>query len=157
MIILSHAGFIAAAEEGIAILQRMSHIYPHLVSPLVGTAINNWEKRISSRLDAMQVAADIKRAEEEALSRLASELIETHQMEDVLQLLSEEFSIEINYEQLISLIGKDRYINALRREADELSQHLITHGQIAQLWNNMGKPALGGRRWTVGSIASLTG
>ncbi len=122
MIILSHAGFISVAEEAVVILRKLAGIYPHLVSPLVDAAVDNWEKRISNGLEARRAAAEIKRAEEEALSRLASELIETHQMEDVLQLLSEEFSIEIDYQQLINLVGKDQYINALRREASELSR-----------------------------------
>ncbi len=152
MNILSHAGFIAVAEEAIDILKKLSGSYPHLVSPYVEVAIDNWEKHRHST----QAATDLKRAEEQALSRVASALIETHQMEDVLQLLSAEFSLEIDYEYLISLVGRKRYISALRREADELMSNSISLEQMAQLWNSMGKPVLGGGRWTASNVSMIT-
>ncbi|MEN8176988.1 MAG: hypothetical protein ABFS39_00020 [Pseudomonadota bacterium] len=153
---MSHEGFIEVADEAIDILKKLTGNYPHLVSPHVKAAIDNWEKHVYSRIDAEQAAADLERAEEEALSRLAAELIETHQMEDVLELLSEKFSITVDYQRLIGLIGKDSYVHALRREVSVLEANAISLEQMAQLWNGMGKPVLGGGRWTASKISLIT-
>jgi hypothetical protein len=152
---LNHPGFITIAEEAITLLKRLSDDYPHLVSPSVEEAIDNWEKRITSRMEAERAKAEIARAEEEALARLAADLIQTHQMEDVLQMLSDEYSITIDYRRLIDLIGKERYIDALQREATLLKNNSISPEQMAELWNSMGKPALGDERWAADDITSI--
>ena len=76
-------------------------------------------------------------------------------VEDVMQMLAEKFSLEVDYEQLIGLIGNDRYLKALKREVVELEINSISNEQMASLWNSLGKPALGGERWTIEAVAAL--
>lgn len=152
---MGHTGFLEVAEDAIVILKRLKEHYPDLVSPHVDAALENWGKRIYSGIGAREAAAELRHAEEGSLSLLASELIENHQMEDVLQMLSEEFSIDVDYDRLIDLVGKDQYISALRREVGELVDNSVSMEQIAELWNGIGKPTLGGLRWTAEIISSI--
>lgn len=152
---MSHAEFIAVAEEAVGVLKKLKGKYPHLVSPYVEAAINNWDKYFSGGFHEAQVKSKMERAEREALARLAAELLKTHQMEDVLQQLSEEFSVSIDYIQLIDLIGKDAYMISLSSEIALLEENSISREQIAELWNNLGKPVLGGVRWTESDVSSL--
>jgi hypothetical protein len=100
-------------------------------------------------------AADIRRAENEALAKVACDLLATHQMEDVMQLMSEKFSVEISYQRLIELIGQEQYVDALCSEVEIMMRNSVSLEQAAQLWNSMGRPSLGEERWTEGSIISI--
>ncbi|MDJ0806918.1 MAG: hypothetical protein QNJ78_08815 [Gammaproteobacteria bacterium] len=136
-------------------LKRLSDLYPHLISPHVLAAIDNWENCLFASREQEQRAADLQQAEEEALSRLALELLQTQQMEDVMQQLSEEFSVPMDYQHLIDLVGREAYLEALDKEVEVLKENSISLEQTAQLWNGMGKPVPGGGHWSESAIRSL--
>lgn len=146
--------FHGIAEEAVNLLKRMKISYPHLISPYVDAAIENWRGRFPAQ-DAGMAVEQIQLNDEEMLPKVASELLEIHQMEDVLEMLSERFSIDADYDLLISLVGKEGYKGALCREADEMINHAISTEQIADLWNSLGKPGPGGQLWTSELITSL--
>lgn len=152
---MDHMGFLEVAEEAIAILKRLKELYPDLVSPQVDAVMDNWDNHFQSGIDTREAAAELRQAEDESLSLLASDLIASHQMEDVLQMLSEEFSIDVDYDRLIGLIGKERYTSALRSEFNEMVTNSISVEQIAELWNGMGKPVIGGQRWTAEIVSAI--
>ncbi|MEW8525970.1 MAG: hypothetical protein AB2552_23315, partial [Candidatus Thiodiazotropha endolucinida] len=87
----------------------------------------------------------------------AIDLIEENLVDDVLDLLNRESTKEIDYYELIDMVGKDRYIEALTREAVELEVNAISSEQAAELWNNCGKPTVGGERWTATGVSVLMG
>ncbi|MEN8168571.1 MAG: hypothetical protein ABFR65_13990 [Pseudomonadota bacterium] len=147
--------FLEIADKAVAHLERLMHYYPHQVSSHVKSAVENWEDRTQSRGSIEMALVDLKMAEDEALSATAAELLESHQMEDVMEMLAEQFSMEVDYARLIALVGKGCYTSALRREVNELKMNSISFDQMANLWNSMGKPSLGGDRWTAQSISML--
>lgn len=152
---MDHTRFLQVAEEAYEHLERLKDLYPHLVSSHVESAMNNWRQRISSGMDVRAVAADIKQAEDEALAKAASELMQTHQLEDVLQLLSESFSFEVDYARLLGLVDQRLYVDALRRDINELLRNSVSLEQAAQLWNSMGRPSLGGEQWSEESVSAI--
>lgn len=148
--------FLEIADVAAVQLERLMRHYPHLVSSHVKSAVENWEERTQRRGSIEMALVDLKMAEDEALSAAAAELLESHQMEDVMEMLAKQFSTDVDYERLIALVGKDRYISALRHEASELKMNSISFDQMVDLWNGMGKPSLGGDRWNTQSISMLT-
>jgi len=149
-------GFLAAADEAVVHLQRVMGLYPHLVTPHLKNAVSNWASMRLAKEEMEAAALAMKAAQEEALKKLANELIEKYQVEDVMQMLAEKFSLEVDYDRLIGLIGADRYAQALKREVVELEINSISPEQMADLWNSLGKPALGDERWTTEAVAALT-
>lgn len=148
--------FLAAAGDAVGQLKRLIELYPHLVSPHVKDAVNNWPSMQYAGGEAIEtVALDLKAEQEEAILNLANELIETLQVEDVMQILTEKFSVEMDYNRLIGLVGDDRYTQALKREVAELEINSISIEQMANLWNSLGKPALGNDRWTTATVSAL--
>lgn len=152
---VDQTGFLAVAGDAVEHLKRLMEQYPHLVSPHVKNAVNSWSDAQHAGGDIEIVACDLKAAQEESLVDLAIELIEKHQVEDVMHMLAEKFSLEVDYNRLIELVGDDRYIQALKREVVELEINSVSNEQMANLWNSLGKPALGKDRWTTEAVSAL--
>jgi hypothetical protein len=66
-----------------------------------------------------------------------------------------EFNRDIDFYGLMDLCGRNKYIEALRREAIELNMNSISPEQTADLWNSVGKPSAGGARWSAQSVSTL--
>lgn len=150
-------GFIETAREAVTQLKRLVHEYPTLTTLNVRQAIETWDEDIFRKRGPIWLEQQRKRKERDALERRAVELIETHQMEDVLDMLGLEFERKIDYQDLIDLCGRERYIAALRREGMELKANSISPQQTADLWNSAGKPAVGGKHWNAIAVSVLTG
>ena len=153
---LDQSRFLEIADVAAVQLERLMRNYPHLVSSHVKSAVESWEERTHRRGGIEMALVDLKMAEDEALSAAAAELLESHQMEDVMEMLAEQFSTDVDYDRLIALVGKGCYTSALRRVANELKMNAISFDQMVDLWNGMGKPTLGSDRWTAQSISMLT-
>ncbi len=89
------------------------------------------------------------------LAVLITELLTSNGIEDVLDILEAEHETSLTIEQMIDVAGKEPYIDALRRDAAELSDNQISYNQIASLWNDLGRPALGGINWNSRGISIL--
>jgi hypothetical protein len=150
-----HSKFIEMANEAVEHLVRLAKTYPHLVSQSVKEAITNWDESNFKRGGIEFVAPTKAAAKEDPIATAALLLIQEHQVEDVIDLLNKEFSCEINYREIIDMVGKEQYVAALKREVLELRQNLITNQQIADLWNSMDRPSLGDYLWSAQTVGKL--
>ncbi len=147
--------FLMIADEAVDHLERLMKRFPHLASEHVQDAVENWQKRGSGGIEMVMPGAEAD--PDEALAESAIALIQDHMVEDVMDRLAEENDVEVDYDRLIGLVGKDRYIGALRREIIELRANSVSMEQMAELWNSLGKPALGQEQWTARTISLLLG
>lgn len=146
-----------AAREALGHLQRITHDFPHLATQSVRVAIETWNEDMFRKGELILVQKQRAKAEQDALEKRAIELIEVNHVDDVLDMLNQDSSRELDYLDLIDMVGKDRYIEALSREAIELKVNAISPEQAAELWNNSGKPTVGGERWTATGVSVLMG
>jgi hypothetical protein len=152
---VEHSKFIAVADNAVDHLRYLLQHFPHLVTPEVKAAIKRWDKFKHWR-GSIEIIKPTRKVEDPALlAKTALDLLEDHQIEDVMEMLAEQFTIDMDYPRLIGLIGQTRYRYALRRESRELQNNSISFEQMANLWNSLGKPALGVDRWTAHSISML--
>ncbi|MCP3671153.1 MAG: hypothetical protein GY814_12115 [Gammaproteobacteria bacterium] len=57
--------------------------------------------------------------------------------------------------KLIKTVGKDAYIAAMRKEVIFLRENGVAFDQIANLWNELGRPGPGSGPWTESSVSLL--
>ncbi|MCU7941461.1 MAG: hypothetical protein KZQ87_02175 [Candidatus Thiodiazotropha sp. (ex Cardiolucina cf. quadrata)] len=148
---------IFVAREAVGHLRRLSRDFPHLATQPVRVAIDTWNEEMFQKGELVLVQKQRAKAEQDALEKRAIDLIEESLVDDVLDLLNRESTKEIDYYDLIDMVGKDRYIEALTREAVELKVNAVSSEQAAELWNNCGKPTVGGERWTATGVSVLMG
>ncbi|MET0003906.1 MAG: hypothetical protein ABW087_09820 [Candidatus Thiodiazotropha sp.] len=148
---------IFVAREAVGHLRRLSRDFPHLATQPVRVAIDTWNEDMFQKGELVLVQKQRAKAEQDAMEKRAIDLIEENLVDDALDLLNRESSKEIDYYDLIDMVGKERYIEALTREAVELKVNAISSEQAAELWNNCGKPTVGGDRWTATGVSVLMG
>ncbi|MBT2988930.1 MAG: hypothetical protein KME48_14005 [Candidatus Thiodiazotropha sp. (ex Ctena orbiculata)] len=144
-----------AAREAVGHLRRITRAFPHLATQPVRVALDTWDEEMFRKGELILVQKQHAKAEHDAMEQRAIEIIELSQVDDALDLINREFAKDIDYLDLIDLVGKDRYIAALTREAVELKQNSISPEQAAELWNSLGKPTLGGERWNATGVTVL--
>jgi hypothetical protein len=149
--------FIDAAREAVGQLKRLTRDFPHLSTRPVKQAIETWNDDLFRRGELIWEEHQRVLSEKSAMELRAIELIESHHVEDTLEIMMSEFSKEIDYYDIIEYAGKDRYIDALRREAVELQANCVSPEQTADLWNSCGKPTIGGERWNANGVSVLMG
>jgi hypothetical protein len=150
-----HSDFLKIADEAMTHLKRLSKDYPKLVSPSVKQAIENWGKDGYAKGSIELVAPDSPKAKENPVATAALLLIQEHQVEDVIDMLNREFPGHVDYDDLIDMVGKDSYLEALKREVMDMRVNFISNDQVADLWNSMERPAMGGQRWTAEMVGEL--
>ena len=149
--------FIEVAREAVTQLTRLTRDFPRLSSRHVRAAIENWDEEMFRKGEIIWLEKVRKKQERSDMEQRAEALLETHHVDDALDMLNAEFARELDYYALIDLGGRDRYIAALRREAIELKQNAISPELTADLWNSIGKPAVGGERWNAKAVSVLMG
>jgi GTPase involved in cell partitioning and DNA repair len=147
--------FVFSAREAIEQLQRITRDYPNLATQSVRKALETWDEDMFRKGELIMVQKLRAKAEREAMEQRANALIECNLTDDVLDMLNDEFQKQVEYSDLIDMVGKDRYIAALTREAIELQVNSISPEQAAELWNASGKPPVGGDRWTTSGVEVL--
>jgi len=149
--------FIEVAREAVSQLRRLTRDFPALSSSHVKLAIETWNEEMFRKGEIIWLEKERRRLEKSALENRAAALIAGQLVDDVLDALNSEFSKELGYRDLIDLVGRDKYINAMCREAEELKQNFISPEQTAELWNSVGKPSVGGDRWVATAVSVLMG
>ncbi|MEW8505977.1 MAG: hypothetical protein AB2598_04695 [Candidatus Thiodiazotropha sp.] len=144
-----------AAREAVEHLRRITRDFPHLATQPVRVALDTWDEGMFRKGELVLLQKQRAKAERDAMEQRAIEIIEVSQVDDALDMVNREFSKEIDYFALIDLVGKERYIAALTREAVELKFNSISPEQAAELWNSLGKPTLGGERWNATGVSLL--
>ncbi len=143
------------AREAVGHLRRITREFPHLATKPVRVALDTWDEDMFRKGELILVQRARAKAERNAMEQRAIEVIEGSMLDDALDILNKEFSRDIDYSYLVDLVGRDRYVSALIREAVELKVNSISPEQTAELWNSAGKPTLGGERWTATGVAVL--
>jgi hypothetical protein len=144
-----------SAREAIGHLRRITQDFPHLSTHSVRVALETWNEEMLRKGELILVKKIRAQAEQDAMEERAAALIEDYLTDDVLDMMNQEFSKELDYSDLIDMVGKERYIAALTREAVELQVNSISPEQAAELWNASGKPPVGGDRWTTAGVEVL--
>jgi hypothetical protein len=143
------------AREAIGHLRRITQDFPHLSTKPVREALENWNEDMFRKGELILVQKQRAKAEQDAMERRAIELIENNLTDDVLDILNREFPKDLDFTDLVDMVGKDRYIAALAKEAVELQLNSISPEQAAELWNSSGKPPVGGDHWTTAGVEVL--
>jgi hypothetical protein len=143
------------AREAIGHLRRITRDFPHLTTKSVREALENWNEDMFRKGELILVRKQRAKAEQDAMEKRAIELIESNLTDDALDMLNQEFPKDLDYNDLIDMVGKDRYIAALAQEAVELQVNSISPEQAAELWNASGKPPVGGDHWTAAGVEVL--
>ncbi|MCM8855004.1 MAG: hypothetical protein LC541_05225 [Candidatus Thiodiazotropha sp.] len=149
--------FIGVAREAVDQLKRLTRDFPKLSSQPVRIAIETWNEDLFSKGELVLLQRAQAKAEKSAMEHRAAELIEFNHVDDTIDILNQEFPKGVDYLDLIDMVGKDKYIAALGREAAELKMNAISPEQTAELWNSAGKPTVGGERWNATGVAVLMG
>lgn len=136
-------------------LDQLNKRYAHLATEATQESVKVW-KVVKEQILAEQ-AEELPRQQGPELKSLAIELLEKqgHKLEDAIDILAAEHGITVDLVGLIQGIGKTAYIAALRREAVELQENAISFPQIASLWNDLGRPAIGGETWSARTVSIL--
>ncbi len=145
LFIVDQSKFLKVADEAADHLRCLMQQFPHLATSDIKAVVDNWGSFKQRRCSIETTKPEHKMIDQELLLHTAIRLLEDHQMEDVIELLCDQFSLEMDYSRFIGLIGKTRYRQALRHEARELQSNSISFEQMADLWNSMAKPAFGWR------------
>ena len=91
----------------------------------------------------------------EKVRRIAMDLLRSNGLEDTLDILRSEYKVDLTIKNLIVLVGKKEYIDALRQDGQMLHDNAISFDQIADLWNDLERPAFGGEFWTSRTVSML--
>jgi hypothetical protein len=142
----------ACAEK----LDQLNSKFPNLATDSTKESVVQW-KRNKDRIVLDQAPAEAPDTDGQGLDvrLLAIELMGENELEDVLDILSEVHKIEMTMAEFVDAIGNELYIDALRRDARSLTANSISYNQIANLWNDLERPCLGGERWEASGVSIL--
>ncbi len=154
-------------------LDRLNQLFPDLATPVTLDGVSMWQetkKRADEKVEAGssgQPDAQVEIPQQELvqppveepidLRKACLELLQNNGLEDVQDILSQERGIDLPMHELVDTIGKELYIAVLKRDVKQLSENAISYDQIANLWNELGRPALSGPTWSGRSISVLIG
>lgn len=133
------------------ILERFNQTFPDLATEETRAVV----PLVRKRLKDVEVTLPKRPPKAPEIKERALALLKTTSPEDVLNILRVEFGSELDMQQLLSLTGKEPYLNAISQEADELITNKISNKQMAELWNELKRPAPGGGFWTAAKVANL--
>ena len=149
------------SEEMDACARRLDDLnvrFPNLASDVSKDGVAQWrarqiwikdQKKTRSAVQQQPQAIDVK--------QLAIGLLADHGLEDVVDILLSKHRIELTSAQLVDLIGYEHYAPALRRDLGLLRENAVSYEQVAKLWTDLGRPALGGAEWNAKGVSALVG
>jgi hypothetical protein len=149
-----HSKLVSAVDACADRLEYLNNTFPKLATPTTKDGVEYWRQR---RIQTAEQDSADKAKTGIDLRSVAFDLLQQHSLEDVLDLLLEKHRVELSLPELVQLIGEQDYLVVLRREFNELLTNAISFEQIATLWNDLDRPALGGPVWTSESISTLAG
>ncbi len=130
-----HKSLLAAVDACADLLEELNEKRPELAGEESRQGVELWRNRIMVKPGSAleEEEAHNKSASELDMAVLITELLEKNGIEDVLDILEAEHEISITVEEMIDVAGKEVYIDALRKDAAELSINAISYSQIASL------------------------
>jgi hypothetical protein len=142
----------AAIDACASQLEHLNNQFPHLATTSTLQGVESWRgRRMVNQIDPPPKPAP----EPLDIRTIAIGLVTAHSLEDALDLLLEKHDIDLSLPEFVHLIGRKSYTAALRRDLQELLKNAISYEQIANLWNDLERPALGNDIWNSRSISLL--
>ena len=138
-------------------LDELNMRFPNLATSVTREAVEHWRSRNQRTLTYEQRESDHAGYDEVYVKGLAIGLLADHPLEDIVTILSSEHDIALTLPQLVDLIERENYLAALRRDVAVLTKNSVSYEQIAKLWTENGRPALGRTGWSAQSVSALVG
>lgn len=144
-------------------LEDLHSKFPDLATHENLESVANWRQRKQQMKLQMGIAGKPKGKVEMAQGKpelaevkaLAASLLDENGLEECLDILLAEHRVDLTMPELIRLVGKRGYIEALRRDARMLLANAISYDQIASLWNDLERPAFSGPKWEARTVSQL--
>jgi hypothetical protein len=149
---------IKALEECADQLEHLNGIYPKLASEVSHEGVQYWRKRKGEIHLVMQEIQKREGVEVVVnLRQVASDLLVSHSIEEVLDMMLQEHGVELTATKLVKMVGKQAYLGALKKEGGFLHKNGISNEQIAELWNELERPGPGGEQWCKETVTLIAG
>lgn len=168
MSVLVPPDFLRALTGGVDRLDELNTRYPDLASSFTQETVTKLRRLLGSieviskdenRGGSVTLGqADPKSSGEDSeLADAARELLLGHTLDDALEILQGEHGkADLTLQGLVDLVGRDAYVGALQREIADYKANAISIDQVAELWNDFGRPPLGDAAWNTISVSALT-
>ena len=132
--------------------------YPKLASEISQGGVRNWRKRKGEIRLVMKQRQKREVVEVVAsLGILASDMLVSHSIKEVLDMLLQDHAVDIDVTKLIKMVGKQAYLSALRKEEGFLHKNGISNEQVAELWNELERPGPSGEPWSQATVTLVGG
>lgn len=155
MSILVTPEFMRAFVGNVDRLDALNQKFPQLANNATEAAVSEARRLLGAIEMAAHQTKERKLSKEEVLAAAARELLQQCGLDDTLEILQSEHRTTLTAKQLVQLVGKHAYISALRKEARDYRANAISYDQIADLWNDFGRPPLGDAAWTGRTVSTL--
>jgi len=155
MSILVTPEFMRAFVGGVDRLDDLNQRFPKLATSQTEQSVEDARRLLGTIEMAAQEIKERGPSKEEALAKAARELLLQCGLDDTLEIIQSEHRTTLSPKQLVHLVGNHSYIAALRKEAQDYRANAISFDQIAELWNDFGRPPLGDAAWTARTVSSL--
>lgn len=144
-------------------LDSLNRSYPDLASPISRGAVERWHQTkviLGLNLGPSEDSESQEENSDDSLHearKLAIELLESNGLEEVQNILETEHALTLSMPKLVQLVGNTAYRDALKKDAELMLHNAITYEQIANLWNDLERPAFGAPDWNARSVSVLLG
>lgn len=152
-----HQALDACAER----LESLNQSFPDLASSVSEDAVKQWNRTKISLGMNLEPSDDSDSREENSEDSfhearlLAIELLESNGLEEALDILRTEHALTLDMKQLVHLIGDTAYRGALQKDGKQMLENAITYEQIANLWNDLERPAIEAANWNPLNVSVL--
>jgi len=142
-------------------LHNLNRSYPELASPISQGAVEQWQQTKAGLGLNTGPSGDFESQEENSdgslyeVRKLAIEMLESNGLEEVQDMLETEHALTLSLPKLVQLIGNTAYREALKKDGGLMLHNAITYEQIANLWNDLERPAFGAPDWNSRSVSVL--
>ncbi|MES9904744.1 MAG: hypothetical protein ABW168_18965 [Sedimenticola sp.] len=149
--------FLEALDAGATRLEDLLCLFPSLSSSTILDNLSEWhQQKMKIRMEQKGTEDDRSIYDEQRIRELTIELLGENSIEDTLDILFSKYKAAITPEELVHMIGLNLYLSELRRDAGALVTNAVSYNQIATLWNDLGRPALGGHpKWSGRNVSIL--
>jgi hypothetical protein len=139
-------------------LERLNKSYPKLACDASHAGVQQWQERkgeIHLEMQEIQKRQGVEMVVD--TGKIAKELLVSHSIEETLDLLLQDHGVEMDVKTLVKMVGKQPYIGSLKKEVGFLHNNGISNEQIAELWNELGRPGPSGADWTKETVTLVGG
>jgi hypothetical protein len=142
-----------STQSAVDVLRRLNETYPHLASDRSRRTVNE----VNHRLKNFLVGVDDPKVHKQQVNieDVARDLLARHGPEEAMELLMTEHQVSCDLQGLLRMAGVEAYQRSLVRDVHELQANKVGYDQIADLWNEFGRPAPGKPFWDAKSVERM--